>query len=96
VDKGRAFRWSLILAVLGLAVLFTIQNSSRLTDLSLDLGMAAWHLERPLSVPALLWGAFALGVVGGLLLSWLRGRPAPSAGGYGGSRPRSSSDDGWS
>ena len=30
------------------AVMFTVQNSSRLADLSLDLGFWAVHLERPL------------------------------------------------
>lgn len=54
------------------AGLFTVQNSSRTAQLSLDLGVAAWQLERPLPLPALLWGALAVGLLLGAVPLWLR------------------------
>jgi hypothetical protein len=54
--------------------LFTVQNSSRTAQLSLDLGVAGWQwqLERPLPLPALLWGALAVGLLLGAVPLWLR------------------------
>jgi uncharacterized integral membrane protein len=53
-------------ALAGFIALFAVQNSSRVTQLSLDLGMAAWQLTQPVSVPALMGicigGGFLLGV----------------------------------
>jgi hypothetical protein len=54
------------------AVLFTIQNSARTTQLSLDLWLAAWQLERPVPVPALLWGTLLVGLLVGAVPLWLR------------------------
>ena len=42
---------------------FTVQNSSRTTQLSLDVGLAAWKLVDPAPIPMLMWGCFALGTV---------------------------------
>lgn len=53
----------LILAVVGVIVLFVVQNSARATQLSLDLGFAAWQLADPVPVVALVGGAFGLGFV---------------------------------
>lgn len=47
------------------AVMFTVQNSSRLADLSLDLGFWAVHLERPLPLVYLLWGTLVGGFLAG-------------------------------
>ncbi|MBM4391867.1 MAG: LapA family protein [Deltaproteobacteria bacterium] len=54
------------LALLGI-VCFTVQNSSRTTDLSLDLYVGAWRLVDPAPIPMLMWGSFALGA----LAAWL-------------------------
>ncbi|MFT4625754.1 MAG: putative integral membrane protein [Myxococcota bacterium] len=43
----------------GVGALFAIQNSSRTTDLSLDLWIVAYQLQEPISVPVLI-GASAL------------------------------------
>jgi len=61
--------------LLGINVLFYLQNSLRLTDLSLDLYVVATHLLVPLPVPVLLYSAFGLGLLVGLLLmgrAWRR------------------------
>jgi uncharacterized integral membrane protein len=53
-------RWTALvigLLVILVAVMFTLQNSARVSDLSLNLGFAAWHLQAPAPVPWLLWGA---------------------------------------
>ena len=47
-------RWLFLilsLCVTFIAVLFTIQNSGRMTDLSLDLYFTAFHLEREVAIP---------------------------------------------
>lgn len=56
----------LLAAVLAIAAgaLFSVQNAARTTQLSFDLGFAAWRLEEPLPVPVLM----ALCCAGGLLL----------------------------
>ena len=56
------------LAVLSI-VCFTVQNSSRTTDLSLDLWVGAWKLADPAPIPMLMWGCFA----GGAVLMWAAG-----------------------
>ena len=56
------------LLVIGAAVLFTVQNLARVTDLSFSLGFWGLQLHEPLPVPYLLWIAFVIGLlVGG---SW--------------------------
>lgn len=49
--------------VLGTATLFTLQNLSRVTGLSLSLGLWGVQLAAPLPVPYLLWIAFGLGIL---------------------------------
>jgi uncharacterized integral membrane protein len=51
----------LLLAVAGIGVLFYIQNATRTTQLSLDVGVWAWQLEQPVSVPLLVLASFAVG-----------------------------------
>lgn len=55
------------LTAVGLVVLcvacFTVQNSSRTTQLSFDLYFGAWKLVDPAPVPMLMWGSFLLGAV---------------------------------
>lgn len=68
-------RWvwgSLVAAVALLVALFAIQNSSRTTQLSLDLGFAAWQLDREVPVPALLGGTLLVGLVVGAVPLWWR------------------------
>ena len=71
-------RWlgGLLLLLLVLAATaFTIQNSSRLTDLSFDIGFFAWHLKEPLALPVILWCTLGGGLAAGAMLgAWLRGR----------------------
>jgi hypothetical protein len=73
---GQVGRWfSLIVLVLagGIGGLFTVQNSSRLTDLSLNLWVVAFELSEPLPVPYLVLGAFGAGLIlAGALASFNR------------------------
>lgn len=95
-------RWVLLVLVtlvLFVAVLFTVQNSGRLTDLSLDLYFSAFHLKRQVAVPYLLWGTLGSGLLLGGIIGRLGGRDrardgytTTSGGSYSaGSR----SDDDW-
>lgn len=98
-------RWILLvltLVVLTVAALFTVQNSGRTTDLSLDLYFWAVHLKQDVAVPYLLWGTLGSGLLLGGILGRLSGRSssrvdsfASTSGGgsYGGSGSRS--DDDW-
>jgi hypothetical protein len=58
----------LIALVAFVAWLFIVQNSARTTQLSLDLGFAAWQLQRPIAIPALLGISFGSGFALGALL----------------------------
>lgn len=49
--------------------LFVVQNSTRTTQLSLNVGFAAWQLTEPVQVPALIGVAFGAGFL--LALMWL-------------------------
>jgi uncharacterized integral membrane protein len=65
-------RWVKIIAVgLGLLMVaaFVAQNSSRTTELSFDIGLAAWKLAAPMPIPALM----GLCVGGGGLVAWAIG-----------------------
>lgn len=53
----------LVLLAAGVGALFTIQNLSRVVDLSLNLGFAGYHLQDPMPVPYLLWISFGIGLV---------------------------------
>ncbi|MBW1880129.1 MAG: LapA family protein [Deltaproteobacteria bacterium] len=67
-------RWRLIivlvlaLIVLGLVSLFAVQNGARTTQLSLDLGFAAWQLGEPISITVLLGIALGIGLLVGVVL----------------------------
>jgi uncharacterized integral membrane protein len=63
----------LLAVVVSLAGLFYVQNSARTTQLSFDLGFAAWQLTSAKPVPALLLGAAGGGFLLGFLPMWLRG-----------------------
>jgi uncharacterized integral membrane protein len=67
VSAGR----TLLVVALVLAVLagtaFSVQNSSRSTQLSFDAGVAAWELERPVTVPALIGVSFGAGLLLGVV-----------------------------
>ncbi|MBM4366060.1 MAG: LapA family protein [Deltaproteobacteria bacterium] len=54
-------------------VCFTVQNSSRTTDLSLDLYLGAWKLVDPAPIPMLMWGSFALGALAAWLYNFRKG-----------------------
>lgn len=62
--------WVVALVVLGIVVyLFAVQNSLRAVVLSLDVGFAAWQLDKAVAVPALMSICFGVGfVVGGVIL----------------------------
>jgi hypothetical protein len=64
---GRIISLVVVASAAAVGALFTVQNSTRTTDLSLDLFVAAYHLQEPQPIPHLLWVAFGLGlVVGGV------------------------------
>jgi uncharacterized integral membrane protein len=65
------------LLLAGVVTLFVVQNASRTTQLSLNLGFAAWQLQDPVPVPALIAVAFATGF---LLSAVLFGVRAVTAG----------------
>lgn len=50
----RWFKLSLWMLVIVALVAFFLQNSARTTVLSFDIGVAAWKLASPISVPALM------------------------------------------
>jgi len=61
-------RLTIVLLVLAavvvfVGVLFVMQNSARSTQLSLNLGFAAWQLGQPISMPALIGISFGGGVL---------------------------------
>ncbi len=90
----------LLLLIGGAATLFTLQNSSRMTDLSLDLYFFATHLQKPVAVPVLVWIAFGSGLViggGWGLLGRSRRRAAPAVGGAASARTDfgRADDDDW-
>lgn len=64
--------WLLVLAlvalVVGVGVLFTIQNGGRMTQLSLDLGLYAWQLKEPVPIPLLIGLCFGSGFALGVLV----------------------------
>ena len=59
-------------SVLGVLVLFSIQNSSRTTQLSLDLFVAAWQLQTPVSIPLLMGSCLGAGWLLGALMFGLQ------------------------
>ncbi len=67
-----------VAAIVSLVGLFAVQNSSRSTQLSLDVGVAAWQLEQPVSVPLLmaacLGGGWLVAAIPLGLRSYTRGR----------------------
>ena len=63
---GQVGRWFiLVMLVLAAALggLFTIQNSSRLTELSINLWVVAFELSEPQPIPFLILGAFGFGLI---------------------------------
>lgn len=63
---GKASRWFTLIGVVSavaVGALFAVQNSLRLTNLSLNLWFVAFELKDPLPVPYLLIGAFGGGLV---------------------------------
>lgn len=54
-----------VILLLAVGALFVVQNSARSTQLSLDLGVAAWQLERPVPIPALIGVCFGAGLLVG-------------------------------
>jgi hypothetical protein len=62
---GRIISLVAVASAAAVGALFTVQNSTRTTDLSLDLFVVAYHLESPQPVPHLLWAAFGIGLLVG-------------------------------
>jgi uncharacterized integral membrane protein len=52
-----------VILLLAFGALFVVQNSARTTQLSLDLGAAAWQLERPVPIPTLIGVCFGAGLL---------------------------------
>lgn len=82
------------LCVVGLPVLFVIQNRLRVTELSLDLGFVAWKLAEPVAIPYLLMGTLGAGVLLGVLLSYFWRRRREHSESYG-SESASSASESW-
>jgi hypothetical protein len=78
---ARKIGCAFVLLAFAALALFGVQNWSRTTDLSFDLGIAAWHLQPPLPVPELMLFSLAAGFVFALLVRglWSRGKNPPSA-----------------
>jgi len=72
VSNGRTVLVLLGILVVAAAVLFSVQNSTRTTQLSFDLGVAAWQLQQPVSVPALIGACFGAGVLVGVIAMGFR------------------------
>ena len=63
---GKASRWVILIGIVfavAIGVLFAIQNSMRLTTLSLNLWVVAFELKDPQPIPYLVIGAFGAGLV---------------------------------
>jgi uncharacterized integral membrane protein len=64
---------ALVVLLLGsVAALFVLQNAARTTELSLNLGFAAWQLAEPLPIPALIGVSFGAGFLLATLLFGVR------------------------
>jgi len=64
---GRIITLAVVASAAAVGALFTVQNASRTTDLSLDLFVVAYHLDQPQPIPHLLWIAFGAGLlIGGV------------------------------
>lgn len=64
-------RWILLILLLiggGVGALFTIQNLSRTSELSLDLFFVGFELQKALPVPYLLGAAFGVGLLVGVVM----------------------------
>ncbi len=73
----RWFKLSLWLLAIVAVVAFFLQNSTRTTILSFDVGVAAWKLASPISIPALMGACFFGGTL--VALGWsMAGRIALS------------------
>lgn len=67
----------LSLLVLALGGLFYVQNSLRVVDLSLNLGLFAFKLQEPAPVPLLLLVTFGVGLLVGAMVVVLGKRSPP-------------------
>lgn len=62
---GNRLAWYVLALLLvgGAIALFWVQNSARTTQLSFDVGFAAWQLQQPVQVPVLIAVCLGIGVV---------------------------------
>ncbi len=66
-------RWTTLLSLIllllvgGIGTLAWLQNSTRSTELSLNLGFAAWQLAEPIAIPSLVGAAVGTGMALGAL-----------------------------
>ena len=65
--------FAVVITAIGLA-LFWVQNSARVTQLSFDVGFAAWQLQNPVPLPTLLAVCFGGGFLCGALTTTLLSR----------------------
>jgi uncharacterized integral membrane protein len=52
----------------GALALFVVQNASRTTQLSFDLGAVAWQLDQPIQVPLVIGLSVLIGLLSGVVL----------------------------
>ena len=67
--------WIVVLLIAaGLLTLVLVQNREHTVRLSLDLYFWAWRFSKPVQVVPLILGALGLGLLGGGVVGYLRGR----------------------
>ena len=69
---------TVIALLIGVVVLFGVQNSSRVTQLSLNFGFYAAELQKPVSVVYLIFGSFGAGFLVSFLAFFPRSMRARS------------------
>jgi uncharacterized integral membrane protein len=62
----------ILILLIAVCALFALQNGSRQTQLSMDLGFYAWQLEKPVAIPVLIGVSFGSGLLAGGLLGLVR------------------------
>jgi uncharacterized membrane protein YciS (DUF1049 family) len=72
MSTGRWIVVVLVVLTVLAGVAFSVQNSARTTQLSFDVGVAAWELEQPLSIPLLIGVCFGSGLALGVATMGVR------------------------
>lgn len=92
----------LLVAVALVATAFCMQNAPRTVELSLDLGVAAWKLSQPASVPTVIGSSLVTGfllgavaVAGRAAAATRRARAAERQAALAGSKPAGDDPSSW-